>query len=188
MDVEGTNITQLLRSWRSGDHEASKVLLPLIYDTLRDIAERCLKRERVNHTLRPTDLVSEAYLRLAHGEQPEWDDRRHFFAVAAGTMRRILIDYARMRRASKRGGGLQAVPLDDQLAVESQSIDLIALDLALEALAAQDSRKANALELHYFGGLNQEEIASVLDIHVNTVASDLRLAKAYIRRRLQDHA
>lgn len=181
----GTSVTQLLRSWRAGDQEASKILLPIIYDELHRLAARNLKRERADHTLRPTDLISEAYLRLAQSAQPEWDDRRHFYAIAAGTMRRVLIDHARKRHASKRGGGLQSVPLDDQVEVQPPSLDLIALDLALDAFAKQDPRKARALELHYFGGLDQEDIAAVLAVHVNTVARDLQLAKAWMRRHLK---
>ena len=187
MPVVGGDVTSLLRRWRSGNVAAGEALLPLIYGELRRLATRSMRCEPANHTWRPTDLVSEAYIRLAEGGQPEWSNRAHFFAVAAGTMRRILIDHARRRRRSKRGGGVQSVPLDDRIAGEARPVDLIALDAALDALSKHDPRKARALELNYFGGLNQHEIASVLGVHVNTVASDLQFARAWIRRHIEEN-
>jgi len=180
-------VTTLLRRWRNGNAAAGDLLLPLIYEELRRLAARSMRRESANHTWRPTDLVSEAYIRLAEGGQPEWNDRAHFFAVAAGIMRKILIDHARRRRASKRGGGMQSIPLDERVAIEARPIDLVALDAALDALSELDSRKARALELIYFGGLNQHQVASVLRVHVNTVTRDLQFARAWIRRYVKDN-
>jgi len=188
MTVVGGDVTSLLRRWRAGNAAAGQSLLPLIYEELRRIATRSMRCEPADHTWRPSDLVSEAYIRLIEGGQPEWNDRAHFFAVAAGTMRKILIDHARRRRASKRGSGVRSVPLDEQVPGTSRPIDLIALDGALDALAKHDSRKARALELSYFGGLNQHEVASELELHVNTVARDLNFARAWVRRYIQDNS
>lgn len=187
MTVAGGDVTLLLRRWGDGDEAACEALLPIIYDELHRIAERRMRGERREHTLRPTDLVSEAWLRLAQSDQPDWSDRRMFFAVAAGTMRRVLVDHARRRRRDKRGGNVQAVPFDDDVPGEPRSFDLVALDAALSALAEHDPRKARAIELNYFGGLSQKEIADVLDVHTNTIARDLQFAKAWIRRHLQSN-
>src|SRR5690242_14272159 len=175
MVVSGRPVTVLLRAWREGDEAALDQLMPLVYDELYRLADRQLRGERAGHTFRPTDLVSEAYLRLSAGAPPEWNDRAHFFALAARKMRQILIDHARRNAAHKRGSAARKITLDDNLPAPGGADDLLALDQALEALAKFDDRKARAVELHYFGGLTHEEIASVLDVHVNTVARDLRL-------------
>jgi RNA polymerase sigma factor (TIGR02999 family) len=175
-------VTALLRSWRDGDADAADELMPLVYDELRKLAAHYLYGERGGHTFRPTDLVSEAYLRLAGGVQPDWEDRAHFFGIAARLMRQILVDHARKRLADKRGAGADAAPLDDGLVATERPERLVALDDALDALAKHDARKARALELHYFGGMTQAEIARALDVHVNTVARDLELAEAWIHR------
>jgi len=177
-------VTALLRAWHAGDREALDQLMPLVYDELRAIAAVQLRIERAGHTFRPTDLVSEAYLRLTAGQTPSFADRLHFFAVAARSMRQILVDHARKRVAAKRGGGEVALELDEMLVANDRPGHLIALDDALSALAKLDERKARVIELHYFGGLSQDEVATVLDVHVNTVASDLRLAQAWIYQQL----
>jgi RNA polymerase sigma factor (TIGR02999 family) len=178
-------VTVLLRAWRDGDEAALDQLMPLVYDELYRLADRQLRGERAGHTFRPTDLVSEAYLRLSAGAPPEWNDRAHFFALAARKMRQILIDHARRNAANKRGSTPRKVTLDDNLPAAGGADDLLALDEALEALAKFDDRKSRAVELHYFGGLTHHEIASVLEIHVNTVARDLRLAEAWLHRHLR---
>jgi RNA polymerase sigma factor (TIGR02999 family) len=184
--VEPRTVTVLLRSWRDGNRAALDELAPIIYMELRRLASRSLRGERPNHTLRPTDLVGEAYLRLIAGAQPEWTDRVHFFAVAARYMRQILVDHARRRLANKRGGGARPVELEDSMIAIERPNELVALDEALIALAALDERKARVLELHYFTGLSQAEIAEVVGVHVNTVARDLRLAEAWIHRFVRD--
>jgi RNA polymerase sigma-70 factor, ECF subfamily len=180
-------VTRLLRRWGGGDPAALDQLTPVLYRELRRVAAGHLRRERPGHTLQPTALVHETYLRLIGSDQPEWSDRAHFFAIAARHMRQILVDHARRRNARKRGGG-QAVTLDEGLPATARPLDVIALDDALEALARLDQRKARILELHYFGGLGQEEIAAVLEVHVNTVARDLRLARAWLRLQLEGPA
>lgn len=179
----GSQVTTLLRAWRAGDEGALEHLVPLVYEELRRLADREMRRERVGHTFRPTDLVSEAYLRLSEGSPPELNDRAHFFAVAVRYMRQILVDHARRHAAEKRGARAHRVTLDDSIAVD-QAEELLVLDEALRALAEQDPRKAQVVELHYLGGMTQEEIALVLDIHVNTVARDLRFAAAWLGRQL----
>jgi RNA polymerase sigma factor (TIGR02999 family) len=184
MGGEAHEITQLLRAWQGGDRGALDELVSQLYGTLRQIAARQLGGERAGHTLRPTDLIGEAYLRLAGGQPAPSNDRVHFFAIAARTMRQILVDRARARCADKRGGGERPVTLDEDLLGERRSEDLVALDQALDALATFDARKARIVELAYFGGLTQPEIALVLEVHVNTVARDLRLAEAWLHNRL----
>ena len=180
-------LTLLLRDWRAGDEGAFEEIVPKVYSELNGLAERYMRGERAWHTFKPGDLVAEAYLRLAAtGEQPEWTDRVHFFAIAARTMRQILVDHARARARVKRGGGARPVTLDEAIVAGERPEELVALDEALQALASQDERKARVVELHYFGGLNQNEIANVLEIHVNTVARDLRFAEAWIHRCLTE--
>jgi RNA polymerase sigma factor (TIGR02999 family) len=177
-------VTRLLRDWRDGDGAAADELMPLVYDELHRLAASCLRGERPGHTLRPTDLIGEAYVRLSAGVQPEWNDRVHFFAIAARTMRQILVDHARKQCAAKRGNRPQPITFDDQLVGVDRPAELIALHEALQELATFDERKARAVELHYFGGLTQAEVATVLDVHVNTVGSDLKLAEAWIHRKM----
>lgn len=183
MDPSTRPITELLRDWRAGDRSALDDLIPLVYTELRRLADGYLRRERPDHTFRPTDLVGEAYVKLA-GTQLDIRDRAHFFAIAARLMRQILVDHARRYAADKRGGGERPVTLDDHLAADARPDAFLELDRALDALAGFDERKAQAVELHYFGGLTRDEIAAVLGVHVNTVASDLRLAEAWLHRRL----
>ncbi len=174
----------LLHAWRDGDRGALDTLMPLVYAELYRIARRCMAHERRDHTLQPTELVAEVYLRLVGAALPEWSSRGHFYAVAARNMRQILVDHARRRSVRKRGGGDAPGELrEDAVSVERPS-ELLALDDALAALATYDARKAQVVELVYFAGLSQAEIAEVLDVHVSTVARDLRLAEAWLRREL----
>ena len=184
MDETAGSLTALLRRWRQGDPTAFDEVAPLIYDELRRIAASHLRDERAGHTWSPTDLISEVYLKLAGGAALEFTDRAHFFAIASRNMRQILVDHARKQWSQKRGGRAPAVDLDETMAATERPWDLIALDDALEALAKLDPRKARIVELHYFGGLTQEEIAAVCDVHVNTVARDLRFSEAWLRREL----
>ncbi len=181
-------LTHLLRAWRDGDRAAFDQVAPLIYDELRRIAAFHLRGERPGHTFGPTDLISEAYLRLAGGETLEFKDRAHFFAIASRSMRQILVDHARKRCADKRGAGERPTEFDETRIAVDRPWELVALDDALDELSKLDERKARVTELHYFGGLTQHEIAAVCDVHVNTVARDLRLAEAWLRSRMRDPA
>src|SRR5262249_41975877 len=145
---------------------------------LHKLAAAYMRGERPGHSLRATDLVGEAYLRLADAGPSEWNDRVHFFTIAARTMRQILVDHARKRDAAKRGGGDRPITFDDGLIAGDRPEELLALDEAIDALAKLDERKARVIELHYFGGLTQDEVAEALSVHVNTIARDLRLAQA----------
>lgn len=178
-------VTTLLNDWRSGNAAALNELTPLIYDDLRRIAARYLRGERSGHTLQATALVNEAFAQLADGEL-SFTDRAHFFAIAARTMRHILTDYGRARRALKRGGGQVAESYNDNNIVVDAAIDIVDLDDALEKLAELDARKSDILVLHYFGGLNYEETALALDISTATVDRNLRLAKAWLANELKD--
>ena len=178
-------ITTLLRAWRRGDQAAFERLTPLVYDQLRRRARHYLRGERPNHTLRPTALVHEAYLRLVNLDQVDWQDRSHFFALAARQMRRILVDSARARRYQKRGGGAVSVTFDEALAVSRRDPDLVALVDALELLAQQDERKVRVVELRFFGGLTNDEIAAALGISSDTVTRDWQMAKLWLRRALR---
>jgi RNA polymerase sigma factor (TIGR02999 family) len=175
-------VTLLLRAWREGDRESLEALIPLVYEQLHALAAGYLRGERPGHTFSATDLVSEAYLRLGGVELDGWNDRIHFFAIAARTMRQVLVDHARRRTAAKRGGRERPVTLDEERISPDRGEDLLALDAALDALAREDERKARVVELHYFGGLSQAEIAAALELHVNTVARDLRFAQAWLQR------
>ena len=178
-------VTTLLRAWRGGDQAAFERLTPLVYDELRRRARYCLRGERPDHTLRPTALVNEAYLRLVRLDQVEWQDRAHFFALAARQMRRILVDSARARRYRKRGGGAVNVTFTESLAVSRSNPDVIALDEALDVLARHDERKARVVELRFFGGLTNEEIGAALHISTDTVTRDWQMAKLWLRRELK---
>jgi len=180
------SITALLRAWRGGERAALDRLIPLVYDELRRLAGRAMRHERTDHTLQTTALLHEAYLRML-GADVEWEDRAHFYAVAAQTMRRILVDHARARGRNKRGGGDVRIPLEESVAAgPSRSADVIALDEALSRLSSLDERKAKAVELHYFGGLTYDEIARVLGVSAATVDRELRLAKAWLYKELSD--
>ena len=183
--AEAKSVTVLLRSWREGDRNALDELMPIVYAELRQLAMIYLRGERVGHTFRPTDLVSEAYLRLAGATPPAWTDRVHFFAVAARNMRQILVDHARRRTAAKRGGGEPFAEFREA-EIAGRPRDVVALDDALVELEKFDERKARVIELHYFGGLSQTEVAEALGVHVNTVARDLRVAEAWLHRHLRD--
>jgi RNA polymerase sigma-70 factor (ECF subfamily) len=174
-------ITQLLCDWRNGDEQALEKLIPLIEPELHRLAHAYMSRERAGHTLQTTELLDDAYIQLAGQTGPPWQNRAHFFAIAAQLMRRIMVHHARKRRAQKRGGGTVMVELDEAaVPSEKRSADLVALDEALEKLAAFDRRRAQVVEMRYFGGLTMEEIADVLKIHVNTVTRDWTAARAWL--------
>ena len=179
-------ITLLLHEWSSGDEEALNVLMPLVHRELRQLARQHMRHERHDHTLQATALVSEAYLRLLELKEIQWEDREHFFAVAARLMRRILVDAARARKAQKRGAGEQAVPLEEaQSARSDPESDLLFVDEALQNLQAVDKRKAQVVELRVFMGLSVEEAADVLGVSTETVKRDWRLAKAWLKQELE---
>ncbi|CAN5319550.1 sigma-70 family RNA polymerase sigma factor [soil metagenome] len=175
-------ITQKLREWSDGKQEALDALLPLVYEELHTQAARYLRRERIGHTLQTTALIHETYLKLIDQREVNWQNRAHFFGIAAQVMRRILVDYAKARHRAKRGGADETLPLEAvTLAVsEEKSIDLEALDEALTRLAELDERQARIVELRYFSGLSIEETAEVLHISPATVKSDWKSAKAWL--------
>jgi len=176
-------ITGLLKAYGRGDRAALDALLPALYDTLHAIAQSRLRGERADHTLSPTALVNEAYLKLVQVNDIDWKDRGHFLAMAARVMRRILVDHAERRRAVKRGGGADRVELtEDLLVTEEQADDVLRLDLLLERFRTAESRASDVLEYRYFGGLRNEEIAAALDVSVATVERDLRYARAWLAR------
>ena len=179
------NVTGWLLAWSQGDEGALHKLIPVVYQELRRKAHHCMSREREGHTLQTTALVHEAYERLVDAPRVQWQNRTHFYAVCARLMRRILVNHARSRQFQKRGGGARQVPLDEALAVSANAgEDLVAVDKALTALAAEDPRKARMVELRFFGGLTVEETAHVLAVSPETVARDWRLAKALLLREL----
>lgn len=174
-------VTQLLLAWRNGDATALERLIPLVQAELRRIARNHLRRERAGHTLQTSALVNEAYLRLIDAQQVAWQNRAHFFAISASLMRRVLVDMARERHARKRGGRAQQVLLDDAMLVaRAPGEDLLAVDEALQALAQFDERKSRVVELRFFGGLTEAEIAEALQVAPETVRRDWRLAKAWL--------
>ncbi len=179
-------ITTLLHAWKDGNDEAFEELLPYVYDELKRRASAYLKGERRGHTLQTTELVHEAYLKLVDKDEIDWENRNHFFAVAAQAMRRILVDYARKRNRKKRGSKGEDMPLDEARYVSSKggSVDLEALDEALKKLAEFDKRQAKIVELKYFGGMTLDETAEVLDISKVTVKRDWNIAKSWLRRQL----
>jgi len=179
------DITQLLMAWNQGDQTALDQLIPLVYAELRRLAERYMARESPGHTLQTTALVNEAYLRLIDQRQVRWQNRAHFFGVSAQLMRRILVDLARARHYLKRGGEARQVELDEALVISPErDADLVALDDALQALAAFDPRKAQVVELRFFGGLSVAETAEVLQISTDTVTRDWQAAKAWLYREM----
>jgi RNA polymerase sigma-70 factor (ECF subfamily) len=178
------DITQWLARWNDGDETALEKLVPLVHQELHRLASRYMRAERSGHLLQTTALVNEAYLRLHNTNRIHWQDRNHFFAVAARAMRRVLVDFARARKQQKRDGGRQ-VSFDDALIVSSdRSADIIALDDALTALAKLDRRQGQIVELRFFGGLTEPQIAGVLGISPRTVSSDWRLARSWLLREL----
>ena len=180
------NVTRLLHQWRSGDPDAMDRLMPLVYDELRRLARRHMAGERKNHTLQPTALVHEAFGRLIDADIP-YSDRMHFFAMAATTMRRILVEHARKANRQKRGGGVNKVTLEGSGASEDpRPVEILALDHALGRLGEFDPRKARTVELHYFGGMTYEEGATALEISPATFHRELRMARAWLQREMDD--
>jgi len=185
MTATPPTMTQLLSAWSDGDKVALEQLMPLVYQELHRLAARHLASERAGHTLQPTALVNEAYLRLIDQKRVRWQTKAHFLAIAAHMMRRILVDYARARRYAKRGGGAPVVTLDEAAALSvERASDLIAVDDVLNRLSELDPRKGRVVELRFFGGLSVEETAEVLQISPNTVLRDWRTAKAWLHREL----
>ena len=179
-------VTELLRAWGDGDDAALEQLTPLVEGELRRLARAYMRRERRDHTLQATALVNEAFLRLTDARRVRWQDRAHFLGISARLMRRVLVDHARARGYRKRGGGAQHVTLDEGLVLSPEpAVDVLALDRALEALAAVDVRKSRVIELRFFGGLSVEETAEVLHVSADTVKRDWRLAKLWLLRELE---
>jgi RNA polymerase sigma factor (TIGR02999 family) len=184
-DRPAGDVTRLLLAWSGGDAGALERLLPLVYEELRHRAEAQMRRERPEHTLQPTALVHEAYLKLVDQQGVRWNDRTHFFAVAARAMRQVLVDHARRRRTAKHGGGEVRLSLEDAaLATPAKSLDLLALDDALVRLAALDDRQSRLVELRVFGGLTIEESARVLGCSHATVSRDWKHAEAWLHREM----
>jgi RNA polymerase sigma factor (TIGR02999 family) len=184
-DVRTHDVTALLVEWRGGDEGAIEKLLPLVHGELRHLAKRYMAGERRDHVLQATALVNEAYLRLIDIRRVQWQDRAHFFAMAARLMRRVLVDFARARKNQKRGGALHRVTFDQNLLVTSDTPeDLIAIDEALRSLAAHHERKSQVVELRFFGGLSVEETAEALKISAETVMRDWKFAKNWLMREL----
>jgi RNA polymerase sigma-70 factor (ECF subfamily) len=181
----GGQITQMLRQWSGGDQSAADRLTPLVYEELRRLAASYMRGERPSHTLQPTALIHEAYVRLIDQGQPAWRSRTQFFRFSAHLMRQVLVDHARARNSAKRGAGLQRVTLTGaDIAAPDSNVDLLALDHALGRLASFDERRARVLELRYFGGLSEEETAEALDISIATVRRDMRLSEAWLCKEL----
>ena len=179
------DVTRWLRAWSRGDESALAKLVPVVYEELHRRARFFMGRERAGHSLQPTALLHEAYLRLV-GSRPsvDWQDRRHFYALAARLMRQVLVQHARRHRARKRGGGAVPVTFDETLLARERAPDLVRLDEALQALAGTDDRKSRVVELRFFGGLSREETAGVLGVSEQTVQRDFRLAKAWLLREM----
>ena len=178
-------VTRLLVDWGNGNQAALDQLIPLVNDELRRLAGRYMRRERQDHTLQTSALVNEAYLRLIDQKSVEWQNRAHFFGVAAQLMRRILVDHARSRSRAKRGGNAQMVSLDDQAVISKEVAEVIALDTALNDLAELDPRKSRIVEMKFFGGLTTEEVAEVLKVTSRTVEREWRKAKAWLNRAIR---
>jgi RNA polymerase sigma factor (TIGR02999 family) len=175
-------VTRLLVDWGNGDRAALDELAPLVYDELRRLARRSMRRERPGHTLQPSALVNEAFMRLVDQRDVRWQNRAHFFGVAAQLMRRILVDSARRRASGKRGGGTLRVSVSEAAGVAERAAEMLALDRALDELAEMDPRKGRIVEMKFFGGLTTEEVAAVLDVAPRTVEREWRSAKAWLHR------
>jgi RNA polymerase sigma factor (TIGR02999 family) len=185
MQTQADDISGLLAGWREGDRTALERLLPLIRTELHRLARRHLGQERKNHTMQPSSLVQEAFLRLLPGADAGWRNRTHFFAVASQVMRHVLVDYARQRRRVKRGAGAVHVPVEAAVVLSSEQVEqVVAVDLALQRLAKVDERKSRVFEMRFFGGLSVEETAEVLGVATNTVIRDWNFARAWLRREL----
>jgi RNA polymerase sigma factor (TIGR02999 family) len=185
VNPERSEVTQILSAWNQGDSEAAARLMPLVYDELRRRAADCLRRERSDHTLQPTALVHEAYVKLVEQNRAHWKNHAHFCSVAAQLMRRILVKYAEARNASKRGGQMRKIYLDEtrELA-QAQPPDLLELDDALKRLAVSHPRESEVVELKFFGGLSAKEIGEILNVSTKTVLRDWQFAKAWLNRQL----
>jgi RNA polymerase sigma factor (TIGR02999 family) len=184
--VPSHDVTELLIKWTDGDEAALQQLIPIVHEELRRLAQRQMAGERPGHTLQPTALVNEVYLRLVNLKQMRWQNRAHFLAMAARLMRRILVDFARSRGYQKRGGGAKQVTFTEALEVaDGQTTDVVALNDALDALAAVDERKSRVVELRFFGGLSVEETAEVMNISRETVKRDWKVAKMWLLRHLR---
>jgi RNA polymerase sigma factor (TIGR02999 family) len=185
MQESAQNITQLLKDWGEGNQGVLDELMPMVYDELRRQAARHLRKERPNHTLQTTALIHEAYLKLI-GQEVNWQNRSHFFAIASQAMRRILVDHARTRHREKRGGIVENLPLEEALAAgtEEKRLDLVELDEALTRLAKLDERQAKIVELRYFSGLSIDETAEVLGVSNSTVRADWTMAKAWLKNEI----
>lgn len=182
---DDSEVTQLLQAWRRGDALAVEKLTPIVYQELHRLARGVFRRERADHTLQPTALVHEAFLHLV-GADVDWQNRAHFFALAARQMRHILVNHAHAKRTAKRGGGSISVSLEEAGEVAgSQTTEITDIDAALTRLAEFDERKSRILELHYFGGLTYEEMAEALELSTTTLHSELRLAKSWLRQQLE---
>ena len=177
-------VTQLLRSWSEGNQAALEKLTPLVYGELHRLAKGYMRGEREGHVLQTTALINEAFVRLIDWKSVSWQNRAHFFGISAGLMRRILVDFARSHRSSKRGGEASRVTLDEALIPGGPSSDVVAVDEALKSLEALDARKGQIVELRFFGGLNMQETAEVLKISIRTVEREWSLAQAWLLREL----
>jgi RNA polymerase sigma factor (TIGR02999 family) len=188
MDHDGGQVTQLLKAMHAGDAQAAENLLPLVYAELHRLAKGYMRRERPDHTLQATALINEAYLRLV-GEDIDWNSRAHFIGLAAHVMRRVLVDYARAHNAEQRGGGLNRVEMQEELAISPRQLDDVAeLDEALKKLEKENPRQARVVELRYFGGLSVEQIGTILQIAPRSVKRDWALARIYLFRELRPEA
>lgn len=181
------DVTQILRDWNEGDADAPERLMPLVYDEMRRLARTFLSRERNSHTLQPTALVNEAYLRLVDQTRVNWQNRAHFYGIASRMMRRVLIDHARAHATEKRGGGTIRLSIDDvQVSLEERATSFVALDEAMKRLEQMDERKCKVVEMRFFGGLSDEEIAEVLGVTTRTVLRDWKTARLWLYRELSE--
>lgn len=190
MPTNSPDITEILQGWSQGRREALDAIVPLVYEELRRQARRHLRRERAGHTLQTTALVNEAYLKLIDQRNVNWQNRAHFFGIAAGLMRRILVDYAKTKQRLKRGGGADNLQFDEALMIETpkENLDLMALNEALDHLAALDEQQARIVELRYFGDLTIEETAEVLGVSTATVKRNWNMARAWLHHELTRRA
>lgn len=181
-------VTQILHDWSGGDREAPERLMPLVYDEMRRIARAFISRERQGHTLQPTALVNEAYLRLVDQNSVSWQSRAHFYSVAASMMRRVLIDHARTRATEKRGGGAVRLSIEDvQIPVEERAANFVAMDEALERLSQFNERGRKIVEMRFYAGMSEEEIAEVLGVSTRTVLRDWKAARVWLFRELSEN-